>query len=265
MNAVAIDLEHAVPRTATMSAGRVMRAYLTEAWYEFLRMLRTPAFAGPFLALPVLLYLLFGVVLFGDALSHDPKAAVFLFVGFSVFGAMGPGMFGFGVSVAVERDQGLLQLKRALPMPKAAYLLAKMFMATLFVGIVMVTMIAAVPVGHLPLTAGQLAGLSLVNIFGAAPFCAIGFFIGTLTSGKAAPAFVNVLYLPMIYLSGFLFPLPASMKWVERISPAFHLHQLALAAMGAPSEGALLAHASILAGVTVVLTALAVRRLARVG
>jgi ABC-2 type transport system permease protein len=265
MNAVAIDLERAVPRTTTMSAARVAHAYLTEAWYEFLRMLRTPAFAGPFLALPVLLYLLFGVVLYGDALSHDPKAAVFIFVGFSVFGAMGPGMFGFGVSIAVERDQGLLQLKRALPTPKAACLLAKMVMATLFVGIVMVAMIAVAPLGHLPLTAGQFAGLSLVNIFGAAPFCAIGLFIGTLASGKAAPALVNVLYLPMIYLSGFLFPLPTSMKWIERISPAYHLHQLALAAIGAPSEGALPVHAAILACVTVVLAALAVRRLARVG
>ena len=32
-----------------------------------------------------------------------------------VFGAMGPGLFGFGVSLAIEREQGLLRLKQALP------------------------------------------------------------------------------------------------------------------------------------------------------
>ncbi|HLK62708.1 MAG TPA: ABC transporter permease [Bryobacteraceae bacterium] len=251
--------------TSTMSGSRLAQAYWSETRYESLRMLRTPAFAGPFLALPVCLYLLFGVVLFGDALSKDPNGALFMFMGFAVFGVMGPGMFGFGVSIAVERDQGLLRLKRALPMPPAAPLLAKMLMAMLFVAIVMITMIAAAPAGHLRISAGHLLSLTVVNILGAAPFCALGLFIGTWASGKSAPAFVNLLYLPMIYLSGFLIPLPKSMQWVERLSPAYHLHQLALAAIGSPSQGAPLVHALILTGLTLVMTALAVRRLARVG
>jgi ABC-2 type transport system permease protein len=265
MSAVAFDVDSVAIGDSPMPVGRVFRAYVVEAKYESLRMLRAPAFAGPFLALPVLLYLLFGVLLFGEALGKDPKAAVFLFLGFSVLGVMGPGMFGFGVSVAVEREHGLLKLKRALPAPGAAYLLAKMAMAMMFVTIVMATMIAAAPVGHLQLNFGQLASVSAVCILGATPFCAIGLFIGTWASGKSAPAFVNLLYLPMIYLSGFLFPLPKSMWWVERMSPAFHLHQLALRAMGASSVGDPLVHFAVLAMVTVGLTWLAMRRLALVG
>lgn len=249
----------------TMSTRRLLRAYLTEAKYECIRMLRSPAFAGPFLGLPVLLYLLFGVLLFGDALSKDPKAALFLFMGFATFGVMGPGMFGFGITIATERERGLFALKRAMPMPPAASLLAKLAMSILFVAIIMVTMVAAVPLGHLKLTAGQLVGLSVVNILGAAPFGAIGLFIGTWASAKSAPALVNLLYLPMIYLSGFLIPMPKSLEWIERFSPAFHLHQLALRSIGAPNLGAPLAHVAVLAAVTVTLTALAVRRLARVG
>jgi ABC-2 type transport system permease protein len=265
MNAIALGADREVARKTTMPTSRLVRAYLMEAKYETLRMLRAPAFAGPFLALPVLLYLLFGVLLFGDALAKDPKSAVFVFLGFSVLGVMGPGMFGFGVTVAMERDNGLLVLKRALPVPTGAYLLAKMLMSMLFVAIVMVTMIAAVPIGHLKITAGQLLSISVVSILASTPFCAIGLFIGSWASGKSAPAFVNLFYLPMIYLSGFLFPLPKSVQWVARISPAFHLHQLVLSAMGAPSEGAPMIHVAVLAGVTVGLTALAVRRLARVG
>jgi ABC-2 type transport system permease protein len=248
-----------------MPPGRLLRAYLAEAKYESLRMLRSPAFGVPFLGLPVGLYLLFGVLLFGDAIAKDPQAARFTFMGFAVFGAMGPGMFGFGVTVAMERDQGMLKLKRALPMPPAASLLAKMLMSMLFVSIVMVTMIAAAPLGHARLSAAQLLTVAAVNIVGSVPFCALGFFIGSLASGKAAPAFVNLLYLPMIYLSGFLFPLPKSMHWVSLVSPAYHLNQAALAAIWAPSEGSPVVHIAVLAGVTVVFTALAVRRLARVG
>ncbi len=250
----------------TMSTGRLLNAYLTEAKYECIRMLRSPAFAGPFLGLPVLLYLLFGVLLYGDVLRKDPKTALFMFMGFAVFGVMGPGMFGFGVSIATERERGLFALKRALPMPPAASLLAKLAMSISFVAIIMLTMVAAMPLGHLRLTAGQLLSLSAVCILGAAPFGAMGLFIGTWASAKAAPALVNLLYLPMIYLSGFLIPMPKSMEWIERFSPAFHLHQLALRSIGAPNAGwSPLWHVGVLAYLTAILTVLAVRRLARVG
>ena len=249
----------------TMSPSRVRRAYAIEAKYESIRMLRTPAFAGPFLLLPAALYILFGVFLFGSAIAKDPNAALFIFMGFSILGVMGPGMFGFGVSIATEREHGLLQLKRALPAPPAAGLLAKMLMSMLFVAAVMASMAAVAPLGHLRLTAGQTAAVSLVCILGSAPFCALGFFVGALASAKSAPAFVNLLYLPMIYLSGILFPLPKSAEWIAYLSPAYHLEQVALAAIWAPHSGAPVFHIAVLAAVTVVFTALAVRRLTRQG
>jgi ABC-2 type transport system permease protein len=267
MNTAYIESETPVetqPQFA-MSLSRLVRAYVIEAKYESLRMLRAPAFAGPFLALPVLLYLLFGVLLFGDAIQKDPRGAVFMFMGFSILGAMGPGMFGFGITIAMEREQGLLLLKRALPAPMAASLIAKMLMSVLFVAIVMITMVIASPLGHLKLSMGQILMFSAVIVLGSAPFCAIGLFVGTWATGKSAPAFVNLLYLPMIYLSGFLIPLPKSMQWIEIASPAFHLDQLALAAIGAPGQGMVLVHFGFLAVVTLLLTALAVRRLSRIG
>lgn len=265
MTATSIGIDNHWPSTATMPAARRLRAYLIEAKYETLRTLRNPGFAVPFLALPVLLYLLFAVVLFGDAVSRDPRAPLFMFAGFAVMGVMGPGMFGFGIMVALEREQGLLTLKRALPMPPAAYLLAKMLMAMLFVALVMVTMIAAAPLGHLNLSAGRALAFAAVNTLGALPFCALGLFIGTRVSGKTAPAVVNLLYLPMIYLSGMLFPLPKAVQPIQYGSPAFYLDQLALKAAGVTSQGDALVQVAVLAGVTILLTALAVRRLARKG
>jgi ABC-2 type transport system permease protein len=249
-----------------MPAGRLLRAYLTEAKYESVRMLRAPAFAIPFLGLPVALYLLFAVLFFGDALRSDPKAALFTFVGFDILGVMGPGLFGFGITLAMEREHGLLTLKRALPMPTGASLLAKLLMAMLFGAIVTATMVAAaLTLGHLPISAGQCVGLAGINILGAMPFCALGMFIGTRMSGKAAPAIANLLYLAMIYLSGIFFPMPKSMAAIALVSPAYHLDQLAFRVLGAASQGGTLAHVAVLAGVTLVLTAVSVRRLARVG
>lgn len=252
-------------RAAVMPPGRVWRAYIAEARYETVRMLRAPAFSAVFLSIPVLLFLLFGAFLFGDAIRADPKSALFLFMGFSTFGIMGPGMFGFGITIAMEREQGLLRLKRALPAPPGSVLLAKMFMAMLFAALIMISMIAAAPLGHLRLSAGQSLSVALVEILGAAPFCAIGLFIGTWATGKGAPGFVNLFYLPMIYLSGLFFPLPKSVQWIALVSPAYHLNQLARNAIWAPSQGSPIVHGAVLAGVTVVFTLLAIRRLERVG
>jgi ABC-2 type transport system permease protein len=250
---------------AEMSTARVVRAYVTESKYESLRMLRSPAFAGPFLLLPAGLYLLFGVLLFGAEIAKDPAAGLFIFLGFLVLGVMGPGMFGFGITLATEREQGLLKLKRAMPMPPGASLVGKVLMSMVFVAIIMATMAAAAPLGHVKLAGWQTAGLAAVAIAGSVPFCAMGLFIGSLASAKSAPAFVNLLYLPMIYLSGILFPLPASMKWIALGSPAYHLLQTARAAMGAAHDGTPAVHLAVLAGVTVVFAGLAMRRLERAG
>ncbi len=266
IDSTAVAMRNDLLSLPAMPTGRLWRAYLTEAKYESLRTLRMPGFAAPFLALPVALYLLFGVVLFGDALRNDASGAVNIFLAFSVMGVMGPGIFGFGVFVATEREQGLLTLKRALPTPPASYLLAKMLMAMFFAVIIMATMIlAAVTFGHLRLAVGQFFGIAVVNIFGALPFCALGLLIGTRASAKGAPAFVNLLYLPMIYLSGFFFPLPKSIHWIQFASPAYYLDQLALRIAGAPSPGATMLDVAILAGTTLLFGAFAVRRLARIG
>lgn len=247
-----------------MSGGRTLHAYLTEAKYESLRMLRSPSFGAIFLSLPVLIYLLFAVVIFGHALRSDAVATVAVFTGFSVFGVMGPAMFGFGVTIAIEREQGLLRFKRALPAPAGAYLVAKMLMAMLFAAIIMITMCAAaVFFAHVPLPLPRLIGIGTVNVIGVLPFCAIGLFIGAIVKGAAAPGFTNLVYLPMMYLSGLFFPLPKGLAAVAPIWPAYHLNQLALTAAGAPLAGAT-THLAILLGVTALFGWLALSRLRRV-
>src|SRR5262245_51116957 len=128
----------AVSTPAALPMRRLLRAYLTEAKYETLRTLRAPAFAGPFLAIPIAMYLFFGSVFGSDtstrAASMPPGP--FLFTGFLVMGIMGPPLFGFGMNIALEREQGLLQLKRAQPMPKGAYLLAKLLMSIVFAALI---------------------------------------------------------------------------------------------------------------------------------
>ena len=277
MNASTFALSRELPRVSAMPTGRLFGAYLTEAKYESIRALRAPAFAIPFLLLPIVLYVLIGVFLIGSMSNGDTKIAVTMFVNFATFGVMGPGMFGFGMFVATEREQGLLTLKRALPMPPTAYLLAKMLMTMLFATIVMGTLIAAaLAVGHLRVTAGQFLLIALIEILGSLAFCSIGFFIGTRASGKSAPAFVNLAYLPMMHLGGLFYPLPKSAQPIEFLSPAFYLAKLGLHILHAPSldeisfgaaspssHVGVMVCAAVLVGVTLLFGGLALRRFQR--
>jgi len=268
MNAALVPSPLTTTGFAPMSAGRILRAYASEVKYESLRMLRAPGFSIPFLLMPVPVYLFFGVLLAAPAVAKNPAVANYLFSGFSAFAVMGPALFGVGCALAVERDAGFLRLKRALPAPGGAYLIAKMVMGMVFAAAAMILLVvAALVAGKISLTAPQLAIMAVVMIVGSIPFAALGLFIGAYTSGAAAPAFANMLFLPMLWLSGLFIPLPKFLESWAVIWPAFHLNQVALGLAGI-SEFSFVAPsiaAGVLAGVTVIFGGLAIRRLARRG
>jgi ABC-2 type transport system permease protein len=254
--------------STSMPLSRVLRAYAYEIKYESLRMLRSPGFSIPFLLLPVPVYLFFGVMLAGPGIAKNPALGSYLFSGFAVFAVMGPALFGTGCSLALERDAGYLKLKRALPAPTGAYMIAKIATAMIFGALAMaLLLVAGLAAGKVALTGGQLATLAIVMVVGTIPFSAIGLFIGAYASGSATPAITNVLFLPMLWLSGLFIPLPKFLeKWVV-IWPAFHLNQVALGTTGV-AEFRFISpaiSAAVLAGVTVVFAGLAIRRLARRG
>jgi len=265
MNATAWDIDGLAGERA-VPARRQLHAYLAEAKYESLRMLRAPGFAIPFLGMPVALYLLFAALIAGAATRSEPGVAQFMFSGFTVFGVIGPAMFGFGITVATEREQGLLKLKRALPMPPAAYLLAKALMAMVFAALILASMLAAgLSLGHLTLTAGQALNVAALGLLGSLPFCALGLLIGVWTTSRTSPAIVNLVYIPMLHLSGLFYPLPKALQAMAPAWPAYHLSQLMLTAVGMPSRGTALTHVAVLALVTLAVGALAHRRLTRNG
>ena len=67
--------------------------------------------------------------------------AEYLIATYGAFGVIGASLFGFGVSVAIERGQGWLEVKRTTPMPIAAYFVAKLAMAMIFSAIIVVLLI----------------------------------------------------------------------------------------------------------------------------
>lgn len=253
---------------AAMPTSRLLAVYLEEARSECLRYLRMPGFMLPTIFFPAVFYLMFGVLMADKMGGGEFDMARFLLGSYSTFGVMAPGLFGFGVSLAMDRENGLLTLKRALPMPPLAYLIAKMLMAMLVAAIVVVILLLlAVTVGGVELSSGQALTLFGTDVLGVLPFCAIGLWIGCIVNAQGAPAVVNLIYLPLAFLSGLWIPLQVLPKMVGTIAPlwpSYHLNQLAQDAVGMRSADTWL-HVLVLLAYTVVFLGLGARRLRRAG
>lgn len=253
-------MDTTIPRSSHVSTPRI---WMQEARCEFLRLWRTPAFTVPSLLFPSLFYLLFGVLL---GRGGGGEAARYLFAGYAVFGVTGVSLFGFGVTVALDRSEGLLTLKRAQPMPPGAYLAAKVGMAMLF-SLVMFALLSAfaVGLGGVRLAAAGWLGLLAVVVLAVLPMGALGLWLGTLVSGRGAPALINLVYLPMAFLSGLFVPLPMLPEVLRTIAPlwpSYHLARLAQLQVGFAEGVAPWLHVVVLLCVAAVFLFLARRRLA---
>src|SRR3546814_2209177 len=127
----------------------------------------------------------------------------------------------------MERERGFLAYKRALPMPPGAYLFAKMAMAMLFSMLISAMLaVLAGTLGGVSLEPWQWLALLAINVASVLPFCAIGLFIGTLVGGQGAPAVLNLLYLPMAFLSGLWLPLAMLPQLFAPLAPTWPPYHL---------------------------------------
>lgn len=162
-----------------------------------------------------------------------------------------------------------LQLKQATPMPLYAYILAKLASAAFFSAIVTLSLFAVATVfGSARIDAPHFAALLGTLVAGTVPFALLGLTIGYIVSAEAAIAVINLLYLPMGFLSGLWIPidfLPGTVKQIAVFLPAFPFGQLALGVIEMPAQGTPAGHVTALLGFTLLFlaTAIAAYRLDR--
>jgi ABC-2 type transport system permease protein len=219
--------------------------YAKETKYEFLRLLRARSFSVATIGFPLSFYLLFGIVAAGDR-AQNFQQAKYLLATYSVFGLVGSSLFGLCSTIANERAQGWLELKQASPMPPAAYLLSKLFTAMAF-GMIIFTLllICGTTMGHVSFTAAQIAKLAATVLLGVFPFASMGILLACVVPPNAAIGFVNLIYLPMSFLSGLWFPIDGLPHWIRVLAPiwpTWHLGQLAIHDIGFPMKWSVMGH-----------------------
>ena len=133
------------------------------------------------------------------------------------------------VAVTFQRDSGVLKRIDGTPLPSASFFGARILHAVL-VSALLVVITAGF--GRAFYSADIPTGITLLRMLvmlavGAAAFCALGFAISSvIPNADASLPIVNVIILPLLFLSGVFIPLgnnpPAWMLWVGRIFPVRH-------------------------------------------
>jgi ABC-2 type transport system permease protein len=231
----------------------LIRIYRTEAFHEFLKLIRVPMFAVSTLVFPLIFYVIFGIT-FADQTAGGVGVTTYMLATYGAFGVIGAALFGFGASIATERGQGWMRLKRVSPMPPLAYFVAKVVMATAVSALIVLALFGlGATIGGVELSIDRWVSLALVLIVGALPFSAMGLAFGYLVGPNSAPAVLNLVYLPMAFASGLWIPLsqlPDVVQAAAPFLPPYHFSQLALGTLGASEGGATLLHLAALAGFT---------------
>lgn len=209
---------------------------------EFLQNLRVPEFLVGIVAIPVMLFLMFGLPNVNDTLPEGTKVSTLMMLSFGAYGILSLAIFTFGVDIASERGRGWLTLMRATPLPAWVYFAAKLAMVALFGAL---TLLVLFGVGYLfagvRLSLGGWLTTFGVLLAGALSFSTLGFALGYLARPKAASTIANLIYLPLSFASGFFFPLSELPRVVQRLAPylpTYHYGQLAWQTVATPGDAA---------------------------
>ena len=233
--------------------GANLAIFAKETKYEFLKLMRNRTFSLATIGFPVMFYVFFGLTNRGN---HEGGVAMakYMLGGYACFGLIGAALFGIGVGLSSERAAGWLELKRTSPMPAMAYLVAKCVTAQAF-GLVIVSVLCAIGMGFggVHLSVREFAMMLGVAFLGSIPFAALGLLIALTAPPQATAGIVNLLYLPMSFLSGLWIPLRMLPKWLQAVAPSmptYHLSQLMLRVFGYQNQSSLMSHVVGLCGFT---------------
>lgn len=232
--------------------GYYARLYRKETQYEFVRLLRTKAFSLSVIGFPVMFYLLFG------SMNRGNYFARYLVATYSCMGVVSACLFGIGMGLAMERAQGWLELKQASPMPRFAYLFAKLVSCAAFSLIILgVLLILGMTIGGATITGSEALRLSGVILASSVPFAAMGLLASLLVPPNSGAGIMNLIYLPMSFASGFWMPMSMLPHWLRVIAPSlptYHLAQLSLQIFGFAQPGSnTLLHWEALSGFTLLM------------
>ncbi len=136
-----------------------------------------------------------------------------------VIGVLGNGFFGAGIRAVQEREQNILRRFKVAPISPIPILGASLTTGLLlFIPSILLTFTLARSLYGMAVPARPISALIFLAI-GAAAFRAIGLIIASVSNSVGeSNLLVQCLYMPMLFLSGVMFPSSIMPRWAQTLS-----------------------------------------------
>jgi ABC-2 type transport system permease protein len=191
---------------------------LTKA--ELMRLLRNKRYFIFTLAFPVILYLLLGRQVTGNA--NGVAFAAYYMVAMSTFGAFSGALNGNAQRISQEKKEGWIRQLRLTPLPASAYVVAKVLtsLATTIPAIVIVLLLGRF-YGNVHLPAWQWPVIAIVVWFGSTIFAALAVAIGYRFTPDQVQPITLIIYFIFAILGGLWFPISGFLGHVGQFTPTY--------------------------------------------
>ena len=166
--------------------------------------------------------------LFGGIMARgNAKAATFMLPGLLTTMLLSGSLFGSTLPLVLAREKGILRRFRVTPLDARTMILAHGTTAVLQNALTFLLVLVVSKFVFKTEVSGSLGSLAIVFLFAAFSLVPLGLLVGSAAKDmRSAPAIVNLLFFPLMFLSGSAFPfalLPEAMRTVARFLPTTYV------------------------------------------
>lgn len=210
-----------------------LRLALRQVWYVNKAFVRNPAAFFFTLVFPLIFLAIFTLVFGNGTVRIGPdktvRVATFYVPAIAAFSVVNACFTNLGMTISGARDLGVLKRIHGSPLPVMSYMLARVIHAVLLAVLLVVICVgfgalfygAALPTATLP-------AFALTLVVGAAAFSALGIAITVvIPNADAAPAVVNAVVLPLLFISNVFIPLENPTGWIDVVGKIFPVRHFA--------------------------------------
>lgn len=204
---------------------------------------RNPAAAGFSFVFPILIMVIFSSTSSDSKISSlgNINYTQYIIPSIVAFGIMGVTFTNLAISVTFKREAGTLKRVRGAPLPAWIYL-GGLIGNSIVVGVLLTVLVVAFGVVVYGVSIpGNAFALVVTLAVGAACFCALGLAVTTIVpNADAAPAIVNLVFFPLLFISGTFFPISKGsvLTTVASVFPVRHFITATFTAFDPHARGA---------------------------